>query len=98
MIIKDILAELETASHPVAKALHKGEHFKVLVMGFKNGMVLKEHKAHMPTKLTVLEGTVEYRQGEAVTVLNKHDSIDIPVDIVHSVLAKADSLCLLTQG
>lgn len=98
MLIKDILTELETATHPLAKALHKGEHFKILVIGFKNGMVLKEHKAHMPSKLTVMDGTVEYRQGEEIVVLNKYDSFDIPVEEVHSVWAKEDSLCLLTQG
>ncbi|MBL7682151.1 MAG: hypothetical protein JNK00_02230 [Flavipsychrobacter sp.] len=98
MLIKEILTEIETSTHPVAKALHKGEHFKVLVIGFKNGMVLKEHKAHMPSKLTVMDGTVEYRQGEEIVVLNKYDSLDIPVDEVHSVLATVDSMCLLTQG
>lgn len=98
MLIKDILTELETATHPIAKALHKGEHFKVLVIGFKNGMVLKEHKAHMPSKLTVMDGSVEYRQGDDIVLLSKHDSFDIPVGEVHSVWANEDSLCLLTQG
>lgn len=98
MLIKDILTELETSSHPVAKALHKGEHFKVLVIGFKEGMILKEHKAHLPSKLTVMDGSVEYRQGENIVVLSKYDSFDIPVDEVHSVWAMEDSLCLLTQG
>lgn len=98
MLIKDILRELETATHPVAKALHKGEHFKVLVIGFKSGMVLKEHKAHMPSKLTVMDGSVEYKHGDDIVQLYKHDSFDIPVGEGHSISAKEDCLCLLTQG
>ena len=34
MIIKDILLQLETSANPVAKAIHKGEHFKVLALAF----------------------------------------------------------------
>jgi quercetin dioxygenase-like cupin family protein len=98
MVIPDILAQLETATHPVAKALHKGSSFRVLVIGFKDGMVLAEHKAHLPSRLTVLSGSVVYKQGDEAVTLNRYDEHEIPVDITHSVTALADSLCLLTQG
>ncbi|MFN3406023.1 MAG: hypothetical protein ACK40G_18150 [Cytophagaceae bacterium] len=98
MTIKDIAVSLESSKHPVAKALHKSENFKVLVMGFKRGMILKEHKAHLPTKLTVLEGSVLYRENGTIKALSKHDETEIPVEVIHSVEAVEDSLCLLTQG
>lgn len=98
MTIKEILAQLETANHPVAKPLHKGDNFKVLVIGFKSGMMLKEHKAHIPSKLTVISGTVIYKQDQIETELQKFDEMEIPINIIHSVEAKEDSLCLLTQG
>lgn len=98
MIIQEILEELKEAKNPVAKALHKGNHFKVLVLGFNKGMVLKEHKAHQTTKLTVLEGQVIYRQPNTEVVLAKFHEYNIPVDVTHSVEATEDSLCLLTQG
>lgn len=98
MIIKEVLAELETKQNPVAKALHKNDHFKVLVMAFKNGMILKEHKAHLPTILTVLEGSVAYINDSEKTMLSKYDSFQIPVNELHSVEAFEDSICLLTQG
>jgi quercetin dioxygenase-like cupin family protein len=56
MVIKDVLEQLETANHPVAKQLHKGDNFKVIIMGFKNGMKLKEHNAPMPSKLIIIPG------------------------------------------
>ncbi len=98
MIIKEILQQLETSTHPVAMPLHKGDHFKVLVIGFKSGMRLKEHKANLPSKLIVLEGKVIYRQEGKETLLQKFDETEIPVNIIHSVEAKEDSICLLAQG
>jgi quercetin dioxygenase-like cupin family protein len=98
MVIKDVLEQLETANHPVAKPLHKGDNFKVIVMGFKGGMKLKEHTAPMPSKLAVISGSVIYNQQGKATELQQYDEIEIPVNIIHSVDAKEDSLCLLTQG
>ena len=98
MILKEIIALLENATHPVAKALHKGDHFKVLAIGFKKGMVLKEHQAHLPTKLFVLSGQIIYKQNEVCTSLSTYEEIEIPINVLHSVEATEDSLCLLTQG
>lgn len=98
MIIKEVIEQLEAATHPVAKVLHKGDYFKVLVIGFKKGMKLKEHVAPLQSKLTVISGKVVYEQGEQKTELQKFDEINIPVNITHSVKALDDSLCLLTQG
>jgi len=98
MIIKEILEQLVSSEHPVAKALHSGEHFRVLVIGFRKSMKLKEHQAHLPSKLTVLQGEVLYRENEKEVKLNQYDEVNIPVNETHSVEALQDSLCLLTQG
>src|SRR6476659_6495890 len=98
MTIKEILNQLETANHPIAKPLHKGNNFKVLVIGFKSGMKLKDHQAQLPSKLTVISGEVIYKQHEKETELQKFDEVEIPVNTIHSVEAKEDSICLLTQG
>lgn len=96
--ISKIITDLKTASHPIAKALHKGEHFKVLIIGFNKGMILKDHKAHIISKLTVLNGSVIYKQGDIELKLLQYDEVEIPIEILHSVEAIEDSLCLLTQG
>lgn len=98
MVIKEILEELETKNHPVAKALHVGKDFKVLIIAFKKAMVLKEHKTSLNTKLTVLNGRVTYDNGTKKVILNQYDEYIIPIDEVHSVTAIDDALCLLTQG
>ena len=98
MIIKEILEQLKTSKNPVAKAIHKGEHFKVLALALNKGMILKEHKAHITSKLTVLEGAVIYKEENRTITLNKYDEVEIPIEITHSVEATQDSLCILTQG
>ena len=98
MIIKEILADLETKDHPVAKALYKKDGFKVLMLAFKKGMILKEHKAHVTTKLVVLEGSVKYISESTEIELGKYDEFDIPVNDLHAVSALENSLCMLLQG
>lgn len=98
MIIKEILAELEIKDHPVAKALYKKDGFKVLVMAFKKHMLLREHKANVPTKLVVIKGEVIYKSETTEQFLVCYDEFEIPVNELHSVHAKEDSLCMLIQG
>ncbi len=98
MTIKEIKEKLKTSDNPVAKSLHHGTDFNVLFIGFKQGMVLKEHKAHIQSKLTVLEGVVNYKEENRVVKLMQYDEVDIPVEITHSVEAIEDSLCMLIQG
>lgn len=98
MTIRKIKEELKTANHPVAKSLHHGTGFKVLLIGFNKGMILKDHKAHIPSKLTVLEGAVSYQEENSVVELGQYDEVEIPVGITHAVKAIEDSLCILSQG
>ena len=98
MIIPDIIVEMEGAQHPVAKALHKDKHFKVLVIGFKKGMRLEEHISKFEAKFTVLEGKIGFGTGQASIVLDKFHDVAIPVGVVHWFEAQEDSLCLLTQA
>jgi quercetin dioxygenase-like cupin family protein len=98
MTIKEIIKELKVAKHPIAKSLHHGTGFKVLIMGFKKGMILKEHKAHISSKLTVLEGGVIYKEESRVIELMQYEEVEIPIEVTHSVEAISDSLCILSQG
>ncbi len=98
MIIQEILQQLENSTSPVVKILQRGEHFKVLVLGFKKGMVLKEHQTNMKTKLVIVDGSVVYRRADDAVNLNKFDEIDIPINVPHSVEAQEDSICFLIQG
>lgn len=97
MIIHDIIAALQNATSPVIKILVKGEASKVIVLGFKKGMVLKEHKTGVSTRLVVIDGQINYFSSNGIVTMNKFDDLDIPVNEPHSVEALADSICFLIQ-
>jgi hypothetical protein len=61
-------------------------------------MILTEHKAHLRSKLTVLEGSVIYKEEYRKVELGQYDEVEIPVDIMHSVEVLVNCLCVLTQG
>jgi quercetin dioxygenase-like cupin family protein len=93
-----VIEQLETSTHPVAKPLRVGVGFKVIVIGFKSGMILKEHKTALPAKLVVLNGVVIYIEGDKRVVLHQYEEVEIPADVTHAVECVADALCLLIQG
>jgi len=98
MIVKEIKEQLKSAKKPIAKSFHTGEHFKVLLFGFKKGMELEYHKAYHPTKLLVLDGEIIYRERGEERIMKKYDEVRIPTEMIHSVESTKDSLVLLTQG
>lgn len=98
MIINELFRQLETNSHPVARALHKTEHSKVLAIGFKSGMIMKDHKTTLSAKLFVLQGTILYKEGALIKTLMQHEETEIPQDTIHSVECIEDALCILVQG
>lgn len=98
MIIQEVLQQLENSTTPVVKVLQRGGHFKVLVLGFKKGMILKEHQTNTTTKLVIIEGSIVYRKADDSVNMNKFDEIDIPINEPHSVEAQEDSICFLIQG
>ena len=100
MVIKDVLEQLsnQDTNHPSIKILKKGEGYKVIVLGFKKGMILKEHSTSIPAKLVVVEGKVNYKEADSSVVLDKFDEQDIPVNVNHALEALEDSICFLIQG
>lgn len=98
MIIQEVIAELKGAAAPVVKVLAKGNSSRVIVLGFKKGMTLKEHKTGVSTRLVVIEGKINYFSANDNITMDRFDDLDIPVNIPHSVEAEEDSICFLIQG
>lgn len=98
MMFSELLQKLETAENPVAEIIQKTDCCKVLVIGFKKGMILKEHKTDIPARLLVIKGSVIYKEKNHQEALSLYDMENIQPDILHSVEAKEDSLCLLFKG
>jgi len=97
-VIKSIKEQLKLIDGPVVKPLHSNNNFKSIIIGFNKKSTLKEHAAYWPSKLTILEGNVDFVQNEVATKLIKYDTHDIEVGELHHVYANEDSICLLTQS
>jgi quercetin dioxygenase-like cupin family protein len=98
MILKDIIAQTELSNKPLAQIIKHNNQFKVIAIGLKKGMLWPNHKAMLPTTLLVTKGHVVYKENEREVELAVFDDFEIPVNLVHSLEAKEDSLCILLQG
>lgn len=98
MTIAEVVARLEHAERPVALALHKDEHFKVLTIGFKKGMSLDPHTSKFPAKIVVLEGKLVFKTAQSSQSLEKYYEMAIPVMELHWFEAQEDTICLLFQA
>lgn len=98
MIIKEVLSQLESSAIPVVRVLKTYASGKALVLGFKKGMILTEHKTAIAAKLVVMDGAVIYKQEGKSIELSKFSDLDIPVNVLHAVEAQEDSVCMLILG
>lgn len=89
---------MQSATGPVVKVLRQGNSYKMMVIGLKKGVVLKEHKTAVPATLIVTEGNVLYKEHERSVDLRHDADFEIPINVLHSLLALEDSICLLIQG
>lgn len=97
MTVQKIKELLSNSDRPIESILHENNCSKVSLIGFANGMMLREKKVDKPTRLMVLCGTVKYIQLDKKITLNQYDELDIPIDVTHYIIADEQSLCLLTQ-
>lgn len=98
MTIKTLLEDLKSSNKPVVKLLQKGENFRVIAIGFNKNAILDDHKTDQPAKLIVIQGKVLYKEGAKMIVMSQYDEVQIPVNVIHSVTALDNSICILIKG
>lgn len=76
----------------------QGKDLKCLCIGFRKGMILPKHKSNVPTRLVVLIGEVEFYDPNGSTTLSLFDEYEIPVEEMHWVEAREESLILLIKN
>ena len=98
MVIEQVREQMQQAAGAVVKILKQGGSYKMMAIGLKKGAVLKEHKTAVPATLIVIEGDILYNEAERSVPLKKDNDFEIPVNVLHGLLALEDSICLLIQG
>lgn len=97
-MFQELFQKLETAESPVVLVIQKTATTKVLAIAFKKGMILKEHKTEVPALLLVIKGSVRYKEGHLEEPILIYHEKKIPTEILHSLEALDDSLCILFKG
>ena len=98
MTIKSAITELDLKETPVAKLLHTGIAFKVIILTFKKHMVLNENKTSVPTKLIVINGKVNYISDTSNIIIDTYEEHEIPAEETNAIEALEDALCILIQS
>lgn len=97
MLLKEMNAELSTASKPLVKKFEQEEGSHVLAIGLNKDVILKEHKSDIPARILVIKGAITYIAGDKRTDLNVFDEHQIPIGEYHSVEPLEESIFLVIK-
>lgn len=95
MVLREVLNSAVQTDKPVLKPLVTTTDTKIIAIGLKKGVILKEHTAPSTAQLTVIKGKVNYITPNYEKLLECYDTHDIIFNEPHSLEAEEDSLCLL---
>jgi len=95
MTLNEIEKTAGTSDKPVVEKIYHTDGLKLIAIAMKSGVVLSEHKAPAKAKLVVIKGEIDFNTETDSIRLAAPDSLDIPLDVTHSVRAFEDALFLL---
>lgn len=79
-----------------AKTLVKDGPLRLIILGFKAGSSLREHRTEGPLSIQVISGTVSLETTGGSQALEPGKTLVLGASIAHSVEAKSDAVLLLT--
>jgi len=91
----ELAKSLKLSDQPVIKKILDENGTKVLAIGLKRGVELKEHVAPCKTKLLVIKGEIDFNTNLESRRYACYESYDIPINLKHSVVAWDDAIFLL---
>ncbi len=84
-------------NQPHAELLTQIEDTRVLLISFRAGQLLKEHRVPHNILVQTLQGTVEFRTAEKSVVLRPGMILQLEATISHNVLAQTEAILLVTR-
>lgn len=94
-MMTDVAEGLKVSDKPVIKKIHQNSAGKVLAVGLKRGVEFPEHVAPCPAKLLVIHGEIDFNTETESRRYACYESLDIPMNVKHSVEAWDDAIFLL---
>ncbi len=80
----------------VIAGLLESDFGKEIRIAFKKDQVMKEHKTKFPITVMTLQGSIQFRFSEQITVLNPGDVIALEGGVMHELKALKDSIVRLS--
>ena len=96
--MEEIIQKLLVSDKPITKWVHQNPSFAITAIGLKKANKLKKHLSGAPTTMMVLHGTITYITDNKKQRLTVFESLEIPVEEWHEVIALEDSIFLLIKN
>jgi quercetin dioxygenase-like cupin family protein len=101
----DLYAEIENlkqegnwlAGYQSAKTLVKSEDTRIVLIALHKDNEMKMHQSNGPISLLIMEGCIQFKTLQDDVELNSGELITLHKKVQHSVLAKEQSIILLTM-
>jgi len=85
MIIHNAIADFASAQNSILRTLHEGDNSKALVLTFRTGMTIKEHKSNVPATLIAVSGKINYHTSKTTITLKMYNNLSIIPEELHAV-------------
>ena len=99
LVFIDNLEDLIEAYPPdsiLSRTIYQDKSHKTILFGFQPGQELSEHTAAVPAILNFLKGEAQVILGSDQHYAQGGSWVHIPANLPHSILAKTETLMLLT--
>ncbi len=98
MIIQEIIKMLPSSQTVITRIIRKYDHNRIIAIGLKKGLFLPDHISSVPALLIPIQGKVYFRSEVLSIEVQALEELEIPVNVMHSLEAIEDSVCILIKG
>jgi quercetin dioxygenase-like cupin family protein len=82
----------------ITRILRKYDQNRIIAIGLKKGLFLPDHITDVPALLIPIQGKVYFRSEVLSKEVQALEEVEIPLNVVHSLEALEDSICILIKG
>lgn len=98
VLLNELFEDVTLSTKPLTRILLDKHGINILAVGLKKGLLLPEHTTPVKAKLCVLDGEIEFRISNKTIKLTSLDTYEIPVGVLHSVMALSDAIFMVIKN
>lgn len=98
MIIQEIINLMPSSDKVITRILRKYDQNRIIAIGLNKGLILPDHISSVPALLIPIQGKVYFRSEVLSIEVQTFDELEIPINVIHSLEAVEDSVCILIKG